>query len=85
MHKNIIILSLLAIFTLNIHASVKYEVRASWITTIGGLDWPSNKATSAYGIKRQKEELCKQLDMLKEANFNTVLFQTRHTRLLPNL
>ena len=25
----------------------------------------------------QKEELCKQLDMLKEANFNTVLFQTR--------
>ena len=77
MHKNIIILSLLAIFTLNIHASVKYEVRASWITTIGGLDWPSNKATSAYGIKRQKEELCRQLDMLKQANFNTVLFQTR--------
>ena len=68
---------MLAIFSANIKASSKYEIRAAWITTIGGLDWPTVKATSAYGIKRQKEELCKQLDMLKEANFNTVLFQTR--------
>lgn len=68
---------MLAIFSANIKASSKYEIRAAWITIIGGLDWPTVKATSAYGIKRQKEELCKQLDMLKEANFNTVLFQTR--------
>lgn len=68
---------MLAIFSANIKASSKYEIRAAWITTIGGLDWPTVKATSAYGIKRQKEELCKQLDMLKDANFNTVLFQTR--------
>ncbi|MCR8894426.1 glycoside hydrolase family 10 protein [Bacteroides sp. ET336] len=77
MQRIIIILSMLAIFSANIKASSKYEIRAAWITTIGGLDWPTVKATSAYGIKRQKEELCKQLDMLKEANFNTVLFQTR--------
>ena len=77
MQRIIIIISLITIFTTNILASPKYEIRAAWITTIGGLDWPTTKATSEYGIKRQKEELCRQLDMLKEANFNTVLFQTR--------
>ena len=60
MHKNIIILSLLAIFTLNIHASVKYEVRASWITTIGGLDWPSERGTvqAAGYAERSKLQHC---------------------------
>lgn len=77
MQRIIIIISLITIFTTNILASPKYEIRTAWITTIGGLDWPTTKATSEYGIKRQKEELCRQLDMLKEANFNTVLFQTR--------
>ena len=77
MQKIIIILSILTVFSSNIKASSKYEIRAAWITTIGGLDWPNTKATSEYGIKRQKEELCRQLDLLKQANFNTVLFQTR--------
>ena len=77
MQKLLIILSLLLAFTQKTSATEKYEIRAAWITTIGGLDWPASKATSAYGIKRQKDELCRQLDMLKEANFNTVLFQTR--------
>lgn len=77
MQKLIIILSLLLAFAQKTSATEKYEIRAAWITTIGGLDWPASKATSAYGIKRQKDELCRQLDMLKEANFNTVLFQTR--------
>ena len=77
MQRIITIISLLIILFTNAFASPKYEIRAAWITTIGGLDWPTVKATSEYGIKRQKEELCKQLDMLKEANFNTVLFQTR--------
>ena len=73
----LIILSLLLAFAQKTSATEKYEIRAAWITTIGGLDWPASKATSAYGIKRQKDELCRQLDILKEANFNTVLFQTR--------
>ena len=58
-------------------AQPKYEIRASWVTTLGGMDWPRHKANSPEGIKRQKEELCQLLDQLKEANFNTVLFQTR--------
>ena len=77
MQKLLIILSLLLAFAQKTSATEKYEIRAAWITTIGGLDWPASKATSAYGIKRQKDELCRQLDILKEANFNTVLFQTR--------
>lgn len=77
MQRIITIISLLIIFISNISASPKYEIRAAWITTIGGLDWPKTKATSGYGIKQQKEELCRHLDMLKRANFNTVLFQTR--------
>lgn len=55
----------------------KYELRAAWITTIYGLDWPQTKATNAEGIRRQKAEILEILDKLKMANFNTVLFQTR--------
>ena len=58
-------------------SSPKFETRAVWITTLNGMDWPRNKATRPEDIKRQKEELCKQLDELKKANFNTILLQTR--------
>ena len=57
--------------------SPKREVRAVWLTTIGGLDWPRQKAHSASSIEAQKHELCQILDQLKAANFNTVLLQTR--------
>lgn len=59
------------------NAQPKQEVRAAWITTAYGLDWPKSKATTPATIRRQQEELIKILDKLKEANFNTVLFQTR--------
>lgn len=55
----------------------KYEVRAVWLTTIGGLDWPHNYARSKSSIEKQKKELTEILDKLKKANINTVLFQTR--------
>jgi len=55
----------------------KYEVRAVWLTTIGGLDWPHSYARSETSIAKQKKELTDILDRLKAANFNTVLFQTR--------
>lgn len=58
-------------------AQPKNEIRATWLTTLGGLDFPSSKASSAAGIQRQKQELCKILDELKQAHINTVLFQTR--------
>lgn len=58
-------------------AQPKHEIRATWITTLGGMDWPRNKATNANGIRRQQQELRDILDQLKEANFNTVMLQTR--------
>ena len=57
--------------------SPKHEVRAVWLTTIGGLDWPHTYARTAAAAALQKRELCEILDRLKEANVNTVLFQTR--------
>lgn len=70
----------ITIFLLTITQTVaqpKYEIRATWLTTLGGMDWPRHKATSAEGIHRQQQELCNILDRLKEANFNTVMMQTR--------
>jgi uncharacterized lipoprotein YddW (UPF0748 family) len=57
--------------------SPKAEVRATWLTTLGGMDWPRAKATSAQGIAQQQRELTAILDRLKEAGFNMVLMQTR--------
>ena len=58
-------------------AQPKYEVRAVWLTTLGGLDWPKSYAHDGMGIQRQQEDLCRMLDKLKAINVNTVLFQTR--------
>lgn len=55
----------------------KYEVRAVWLTTIGGIDWPHSYAQSERSADKQKQELCKILDKLQAAKINTVLLQTR--------
>lgn len=55
----------------------KYEVRAVWLTTIGGLDWPHSYAQSSYSAEKQKDELRNILDKLQKAGINTVLIQTR--------
>ena len=69
---------LLVIVSLSpVFSQPKYEIRATWLTTLGGMDWPRNKAINASGIRRQQKELCDILDRLKAANFNTVLLQTR--------
>lgn len=55
----------------------KYEARAVWLTTIGGLDWPHSYARTEHSADIQKKEFCDILDKLKAANINTVLLQTR--------
>ena len=55
----------------------KNEIRAIWLTTNYGLDWPKNQATSLEGCEKQKRDLCKILDMVQELNMNTVFFQAR--------
>ena len=58
-------------------AQPKHEVRAVWLTTIGGIDWPHSYAQSARSIERQKDELRHILDQLQQVGINTVLLQTR--------
>lgn len=55
----------------------KHEVRAVWLTTIGGIDWPHSYAQSSYSAEKQKKELTDILDRLQQAKINTVLIQTR--------
>jgi uncharacterized lipoprotein YddW (UPF0748 family) len=55
----------------------KYEERAVWLATIGGIDWPRTKATDAASTERQKQELCTILDRLQQANINVIILQTR--------
>ncbi len=50
----------------------KSEVRAVWVTTAAGLDWPQ-----VAGKERQQESLRRLVRDLYEAKFNTILFQVR--------
>ena len=55
----------------------KYEVRAVWLTTISGIDWPHSYSQSPHSAEKQKQELRQILDRLQQAKINTVLIQTR--------
>ena len=55
----------------------KHEVRAVWLTTFRGLDWPTTQVKSEADIALQKKELTDILDQLQAVHINTVIFQTR--------
>ena len=59
------------------HNIPKHELRAVWLTTLNGLDWPDTRAAGVQAAERQKRELTTILDRLKAANFNAVVLQTR--------
>lgn len=70
------LIGLFLVFSISIHpqaSSPATEVRAVWLTTNYGLDWPKNRTSTDI----QRQELIKMLDNLKKYNFNTVFFQTR--------
>ena len=73
----VLLLCLLSVWLIPTSAQPKQEVRAAWITTAYGLDWPHTRANSASSRERQKAELIEILDKLKAAHFNTILFQAR--------
>lgn len=60
-------------------AEPAYEFRATWLTTVSNIDWPSssNKGSSSTKIQAQKQELIALLDKLAANNINAVLFQVR--------
>ena len=57
---------------IGLQAQPKHEVRAVWLTTIGGIDWPRSHIRDA-----QRQELTHILDQLKQAGVNTIMIQTR--------
>lgn len=72
--KKIITLFLLIfIISSSNYGQPKEEVRAVWLTTVWGLDWPK----SVMGEGPQKSALIRHLDKLAEANINTIYFQVR--------
>lgn len=50
----------------------KWEVRAVWLTTAGGADWPQT-----YDVAAQKKSLVKIFETLQAKHYNTVFFQVR--------
>lgn len=56
------------------------EFRANWVATVGNIDWPKTKITTAGSqtqINAQKAELINILDNMKAANMNAVFLQIR--------
>jgi uncharacterized lipoprotein YddW (UPF0748 family) len=78
MNKRIILLLFFVFLTGYSSAEIpKVEIRAAWLTTIYGLDWPKQPAHTESGFKRQRNELCLLLDSLQNANFNMIFLQVR--------
>ena len=69
---------LLTAFTLlRADAYTGNEIRAVWLTTLEGLDWPHTRAVDNASMLRQQRELTALLDTLRLAGINTVLLQVR--------
>jgi len=67
-----IVAFILIIISSKAFSQPKEEVRAVWLTTVLGLDWPKT-----YGATAQQGEMRNLLDLLKTANFNTIYLQVR--------
>ena len=71
--KTIAIIIVSILFSIAASAqSPKHEVRAVWLTTIGGIDWPRS-----HSAQRQRDELTTTLDKQQRAGVNPVLLQPR--------
>lgn len=57
--------------------SPKHEIRALWLTTNWGLDWPSSSAATPADEKARRQELCRMLDCAEKTGLNTIFFQVR--------
>lgn len=69
------VLSLFFLLTLTFLAiadNPKREMRATWLTTVNNIDWPTTMTAA-----NQQKEMLKMLDSIQALNMNTVLFQVR--------
>lgn len=53
---------------------VAREFRAAWVATVANINWPSKRTLTT---EQQKQEAIALLDILKQNNFNAVIFQVR--------
>ena len=58
--------------TIEASASEDKELRAVWVATIGGIDWPRTYATSPQTIEMQKREFTDMLNRLQLIGINTI-------------
>ncbi|MGM0376129.1 MAG: family 10 glycosylhydrolase [Bacteroidota bacterium] len=78
--QGFLIIVLLALFSIETQAwwwnwtYPKREMRAVWIATVANIDWPSEPGLST---DMQKDEMLELLDLAKDYNMNTVVFQIR--------
>lgn len=59
---------------------LKRELRASWLTTVWGLDWPGVKIPaggSPSTVELQKQQLTRILDSMRVVGMNAIFFQVR--------
>ena len=72
-----LLLSILALMLISVTATAQQpaeEMRGVWIATVANLDWPTNRSINS---ESQKLTLTNQMDDLKEAGINTIIFQVR--------
>lgn len=55
----------------------KREFRSAWVATVWCLDWPETQAWGTNAELKQKQQLDRMLDSLKNNNFNAINFQVR--------
>jgi len=55
----------------------KREFRSAWVATVWCLDWPETQAYGTNAEVKQKAQLNRMLDSLKNNNFNAINFQVR--------
>jgi len=72
-----LLLSILALMLISVTATAQQpaeEMRGVWIATVANLDWPTSRSVNS---ESQKLTLTNQMDALKEAGINTIIFQVR--------
>jgi len=71
-----LVLLFCSFFTIQVHCGekpfLKHEIRAVWIATVSGLDWPKSEDPL-----EQQQSLRMMVDRLHRAHFNTIFFQVR--------
>lgn len=69
---------LLLLVAFSLMAQPKREFRASWLTTVWAIDWPTSWGLNTdAGAEAQQNELRAIVDSLSVANMNAVFFQVR--------